>query len=173
MRSAFGLRQPEDSMLKQTTTLLIGLGNENRGDDAVGLLIASHLKTGEGAGLQVLRHMGETVGLIDDWRGADSLIIVDAAMSGCEAGTIHRIDASAQSMPGDLVLFSTHDFSVAQAIELARALGQLPPRVIVYGIEGKNFDAGNSLTPAVERAAREVEALVLKDIEAVDQLVRT
>ena len=34
---------------------------------------------------------------------------------------------------------STHALGLAEAMELARALGRLPP-VIVYGIEGKTFE---------------------------------
>ena len=47
---------------------------------------------------------------------------------------------------------STHAFGVADAVELARALGRLPGRLDVYAIEGASFTAGDSLSPEVERA---------------------
>ena len=37
---------------------------------------------------------------------------------------------------------STHAFGVGDAVELARALGRLPRRVVVYGVEGADFAAG-------------------------------
>ena len=47
---------------------------------------------------------------------------------------------------------STHALGVAEAIELGRALGRLPRRLLVFGIEGGSFDAGAGLSPEVERA---------------------
>jgi hydrogenase maturation protease len=40
-----------------------------------------------------------------------------------------------------------------EAVQLARALGRLPGRLLVIGIEGKRFDSGAGLSPEVERAA--------------------
>ena len=51
---------------------------------------------------------------------------------------------------------STHAFGVADAIELARALGSLPARLRVCAIEGADFSLGVPMTAAVEAA---VEAL--------------
>ena len=53
---------------------------------------------------------------------------------------------------------STHAFGVADAVELARALGRLPGRLDVYAIEGASFAAGDRLSPAVERAVAELAA---------------
>lgn len=53
----------------------------------------------------------------------------------------------------------THAFSVADVIELARALGRQPGRLIGYGIEGAEFGAGTGLTP---QAARGVDAVVAR-----------
>jgi hydrogenase maturation protease len=38
-----------------------------------------------------------------------------------------------------------------EAVELARELGRLPGRLVVYGIEGENFEAGEGLTEAVQK----------------------
>ena len=62
--------------------------------------------------------------------------------------------------------YSTHAFSVAEAIELGRALGKLPPRVILYGIEGKDFAAGETLSPEVASAADEVLGRVREEIQS-------
>jgi hydrogenase maturation protease len=49
----------------------------------------------------------------------------------------------------------THAFSVAEVVEMARTLGHLPQRLIVYGIEGKDFESGLGLSPDIETAAEE------------------
>ena len=154
-------------MTQHVTRLVIGVGNEDRGDDGVGPLVASRLKPQAGDRFEVLECRGDGASLMDAWKDADTVIILDAAMSGAEAGTIHRIDASTQPMPKNFLHYSTHAFSVAEGVELARALSELPRRVIVYGIEGEKFGAGDALSPAVEKAAREVEALVLRDLDGV------
>ena len=51
---------------------------------------------------------------------------------------------------------STHAFSVAEAVELARAVERLPPSPSIYGIEGRDYAAGSALQPQVEQAVREL-----------------
>ena len=95
---------------------------------------------------------GEPVGLIEDWAGADAVIVVDAVRSGAPTGTIHRLDPLAAPIPTALSQGSTHAFGLAETIELARALDRLPERLTVYGIEGACFEAGDALSPAVGAA---------------------
>ncbi len=44
----------------------------------------------------------------------------------------------------------------SEAVELARALHQLPPSLVVYGIEGKTFAVSTGLSPAVETQVQDV-----------------
>jgi hydrogenase maturation protease len=145
-------------------TLIIGLGNQYRRDDAVGLVAARRLKEAVPEPVRVLEESGEATALMDAWQGADTVILIDALNSGAKPGTVRRLDAHAQSIPAGFFHYSTHAFGVAEAVELARALGQLPPRLIVYGIEGKTFEAGLGLSPEVEKAAQEVVERVLGDL---------
>jgi len=145
-------------------TLIIGLGNEYRRDDAVGLVVARRVKEAAPEHVRVLEESGEGAALIESWKDADAVILIDAVHSGAGPGILHRLDAHAQPMPTRFFHYSTHAFSVAEAIELARALGQLPPCLIVYGIEGKTFEAGLGLSPEVEKAAQKVVDRVLGDL---------
>ena len=86
------------------------------------------------------------------------MVIVDAVRSGAKAGTIHRLDALARPLPAQLFRASTHHLSVAEAVALGRALGRLPERLEIYGIEGRDFTAGLGLAPEVERAVERVAA---------------
>ena len=49
---------------------------------------------------------------------------------------------------------------------MTRALHELPPRLIVYGIEGEDFDEVKGLSPAVERAVDEVAGQIVKELRA-------
>jgi hydrogenase maturation protease len=102
--------------------------------------------------------------LIDGLVGAESAVVVDAVASGAEPGTLHRFDASAEPIPARVFRSSTHAFGVGEAIELARALGKLPRRVVVYGIEGASFAAGEGLSPAVAEAVELAVAAVLEEL---------
>ncbi len=136
--------------------LVIGVGNAYRRDDALGLVAARRLGAAACGTVTVVEASGEGAALMDAWEGAETVILIDAVCSGARAGTIYRVDARAEAVPPRLFRHSTHAFNVAEAIELARALNRLPRRLIVLGVEGKDFDAGVGLSPEVERAVQEL-----------------
>ena len=144
--------------------LVIGIGNEYRSDDAAGLVVARRLRQLSLGNVTVIEASGEGTDLMESWKGADTVIIVDAASSGAKPGTIHRIDARAQRIPTRLLRYSTHAFSVGEAVELARAMNRLPPRMVVFGIEGERFDEGTALSRAVQGSVDTVVDLVLKQL---------
>ena len=146
--------------------LVIGVGNECRGDDAVGLAVARRLRQLSLENVTVIEETGEGADLMESWKGADTVIIVDAASSGAKPGTIHRVDARARQIPRGLLHYSTHAFSVGEAVELARVMGQLPPHILVYGIEGERFEEGMELSGAVRESVGAVVELVLKQVRA-------
>lgn len=133
--------------------VVIGVGNALRGDDAAGLHAARRLR--ERGWANVHESSGETASLMELWQGVDVVLLADAAQSGAPTGTVTRLDTSAQPLPAAFLHCSTHGFGVAEAVELSRALGTLPPRVIVYGIEGSRFDHGAPLSPEAERGVSE------------------
>jgi hydrogenase maturation protease len=108
--------------------------------------------------MRIVEHEGEPSALLDLWRDGEDGVLVDAVRSGAGPGTVHRLDAVAGPLPADLFATSTHHLSVADAVELARALGRLPRGLVVYGIEGRDFGAGQGITPDVEQAIERVVA---------------
>jgi hydrogenase maturation protease len=145
--------------------LVIGVGNQYRRDDGAGLVVAHALRERRlPDGVRVMEHGGEGASLLDAWRGADIVILIDAVSSGAAPGTTHHIDTTAGPLPTGLRLASSHAFGVREAVELARALGQLPATLFFYGIEGADFGAGTELSPAVEMAARAVAERVAREL---------
>jgi len=130
----------------------VGVGNRLRGDDAVGLLAARRL-----GGIEL---EGDTSALVDLLAGAPSAIVIDAVRSGASPGTVHRFEVGRAPLPTTLrSSSSSHLVSVADAIELARALDRLPETVTVVGIEGQCFDLGAAISPRVAAAIDEAVAL--------------
>ncbi len=153
-------------MKQKPLILIIGIGNTYRRDDAVGLVVARRLQEENISGVKISEESGEGADLMEAWQGFATVIIIDAVSSGSQPGTIHRLDAHERPIPENFFHYSTHAFSVAEAIELARVLKKLPPRLIVYGIEGQNFAAGEGLSPEVEKAAAEVFKAVREELRS-------
>ena len=148
------------------TSCVIGVGNDLRGDDGAGLAVARTLATTVDRDVRVVECEGEPVSLLDAWAGCARAIVVDATESGAAPGTIRRMAAHAGPLPPGLGGTSTHLLSVADAVELARALGRLPASTIVYGIEGESFQTGAPLSQTVVAAVDRVSAAIRRELES-------
>jgi hydrogenase maturation protease len=135
--------------------LLIGVGNKMRGDDGVGVWVAEQVAH-QHPTIRTRILSGEGAGVIDALAGESRVVLVDATRSGKPAGSIGRIDAIAQQLPSGLFNYSSHAFGVAEAIEMARVLGQLPVDLTIYGVEGGSFAAGEGLSAEVLQAAKSI-----------------
>lgn len=143
--------------------LIIGIGQPWRGDDAAGLDALALL---DGAGPWDCRpHHGEGLGLIALWESRPLVIIIDAAESGAPPGTLHRIEVTeADTMANGLFRASSHAFGVHEAIETARALGNLPNRLIMHAVEGRAWDLGAPLSDPVAAALPALADAVWRDL---------
>lgn len=149
---------------KPPTILVIGVGNLYRSDDAVGRIVAQCLKREAMDCVNIIEKDGDGAALMECWESADSVILIDAVHSGGLPGTIHRLDARVQLIPASYFHYSSHAFGVAEAVELSRSLNQLPPRFIIYGVEGKCFEPGGVLTEEVTQALQNVVEQIQKDL---------
>ena len=94
-----------------------------------------------------------------------SAFVVDAVCSGGAPGTVYTFNA-AQSLEARFRHRGTHTFSLADVIELARALDRLPAHLAGYGIEGAAFELGAGLSPEVEAAVEAVTGRLLAELKA-------
>jgi len=113
---------------------------------------------------RVLERGGDVASLLEDWAGEESVTVIDAMSCGAPPGTVRRFDVGGRPLPAGFARSSTHALGVVEAVELGRALGRLPRRLIVYGIEGRNFEPGEGLTPEVERAVDSVVERIEREI---------
>jgi hydrogenase maturation protease len=145
--------------------LVIGVGNELRGDDGAGIAVARRLR--ETTDLDVRELQAEPTSLLEEWQGRDAVVVVDTMRSGAEPGAIRRIDAGGASLPQGLGRStSTHAVGLGEILELARALGRLPKQVVVYAIEGRRFEAGAPMSHAVRSRVDELAARVLREVRS-------
>ena len=131
-------------------SLVVGVGNAWRGDDAAGPAVADRLRA-LAPGIVVETLDGDASALLELWSGHEYVVLVDAASSGARPGTLHELSAHDPALPAAALRSSTHAFGVAEAVGLAAALGRLPARLEILAIEGADFSLGAPLSPAVSR----------------------
>ena len=155
-----------------TSTLVIGLGSPDGGDDAVGLWVARRVAELAPPDVVVVEHEDPT-GLLDLWRGSALAVVVDAVRSGAPPGTLLVLDAGTDAGPLTADAWAstgrggTHDFGLAAAVELGRALHSLPRRLVLVGVEVASMEHGAALSPAVRAALDAAVAAVVKVLTGV------
>jgi hydrogenase maturation protease len=148
---------------RRKKTLVLGLGNEILGDDAVGLEVARALRPMIAAadGIEV-RGSGETgLALLEEIAGFERLILVDAIHTGrVETGFLHEMDGA--GLPA-LPSLAPHFFGIGEVLSLGRTLGlPVPARVKLFGIEiGDEPTIGFGIAPALQEAIPAIAKRVL------------
>ncbi len=148
--------------------IIIGIGNEFRGDDAFGFEVIRRIRADLPGSVEVLMTEGDGTQLMQAWAGFETVYIVDCITSGAPAGTRFRLDAAERSMPTHFFRSSSHLFGVAEAIEMSRALHQLPGKLIVYGAEGTQLDLGKPMSPEMKEALELVASDLLTELRQAE-----
>lgn len=138
---------------------VIGCGNLLRGDDAAGPVVIRELWQ-RGVGDLVRLVDGGTAGMdvAFQMRGAEQVILIDAADSGSEPGTLFRVPGEAiAEIPPPTDLHS-HSFRWDHALSFAKWLlkEQYPRDIEVWLIEAGDTTHGADLTEPVRRAVVEL-----------------
>jgi hydrogenase maturation protease len=139
------------------TTVLVGLGNPVRGDDAVGLHVAEAvgrlLAERPLDGVRVATSTRGGLELLDLLEGADRAVVVDCLEApNALPGRIRTVTLDA--LAGSARLVGSHDIGLAAAVELGRLLGlSMPDRLDVVGVEANLDDEiTEGLSPEVASA---------------------
>jgi hydrogenase maturation protease len=157
-----------DDSVSKPKALVIGIGNEHRADDAFGLFVVRRLAGNLPDSVITIEHSGEGASLMGLWSGYSNVILIDAVCSGAAPGTVYRLDASADKIPARFFHYSTHEFGLAEAVEMARVLNQLPPTLVVFGVEGTRFDLGEPLSREVKDQIDAVVDSILSELDSFD-----
>jgi hydrogenase maturation protease len=151
---------------RASVPLVIGVGNESRGDDAAGLRVSDQLRTMVGDRALVVDCLGGATELLDLWEGRGRVYLVDAVRSGGVPGSWRRVLVQAEPLPSSLAGTSTHGLSVASAVALGQTLGRMPEQLVVYGIEADRFDPGTDLSPEVRAGVERVAHALDEELRA-------
>lgn len=134
--------------------LVIGVGNRDRGDDAVGPIVCDLLDE-MGAEVRTAVLEGDVLDLPLRWHADDRVVIVDARPPAGRPGHVTVTHALDERLIAPSTT-STHRVDVGAAIEMARALHRLPAELTVVGIEAASTDFGAPLSEDVARTAHRI-----------------
>jgi hydrogenase maturation protease len=150
-------------------TVVIGVGNEFRRDDGLGPAVLARLRDLQPAdanlaGVTLAVSDGEPSRMIELWADADLAVVVDAIRdTGVPTG--HRYELDVDALTGTVhAAASSHGIDLGDTVELARALGRMPARLVVLAVAGHEFGFGIGLSsevavavgPLVERVCETV-----------------
>lgn len=156
--------------------VVIGVGNRYRGDDGVGHRVIDRLSedveeaqaqaghpsrppTGRLERTELHYCDGEPSRLVEQWDGADLAVVVDAVATGAPPGKVLVLEAGVDDLPTRAAT-SSHAGGVAEAWALGSALGTLPGRLLVVGVEAASVHDGEGLTEPVYAALPTAHRLV-------------
>jgi hydrogenase maturation protease len=153
---------------RSSRILVLGLGNDILGDDAVGLLAARRLRASLPAPVEVLESAGVGLDLLDVLEGYDRALILDAIATGRHpAGTVLEFGAADFQK---VVAPSPHFAGLPELLQMARQLAIPFPETISvlacevadpYQIrEGLSGPAAAALPALVARARQILESWV-------------
>ena len=147
-------------------TLVLALGNPDRGDDGVGQAVLRDL-AGRGplpATVEVLD--GGLAGLETCLLllGRQRALVVDATDMGLAPGEWRSLEVTDSLLAGEFTPGVVHSAGLKEALQLAAALDELPERVTLFGVQPETIDWGPGLSCAVARAVPAVGAAIQERI---------
>ena len=168
-------------MTEAKKILVLGLGNDCLGDDAVGLKVVRELRRQKTIvkDADVLETGAAGMILLDLMAGYRALILIDAIQTGDgKPGRIYRLtedDLPAASGPSEVIPWSVHHMGLRGILETGRrAGGDLPDTVIVYAIEteisrewrrGCGQEVERAIPEVVRRVTGELHSLAFSALE--------
>ena len=141
--------------------LVLGVGNRSRGDDGVGPEVAERVAALDVPGVRVVAD-AEPVALVELLATYDEVVVVDATVPGVDPGSLHVQVVGVTPMPRDTAPVGSHGLGVPEAVELARALGRLPRRLTLLGVEAVTLEPGAPLSDPVAARLDDAVAAVLR-----------
>jgi hydrogenase maturation protease len=138
---------------------VLGIGNDLRCDDGVGVHVVRALGESSGREEHTRWLDGGTLGLalLEPVEQCDALIVVDAVELGAEPGTLCVLEGLEMDLFVDTAApSSAHEAGLSALRSAALLRGRWPARRALVGVQPGGTDWGTSLSPAVQCAVPEV-----------------
>jgi hydrogenase maturation protease len=149
---------------RRAPAVVIAVGNELRGDDGAGIEVAARLEGRLPRGVELVRTRGDATELLDLWKGRTLAVVVDAVSQGGDPGDVLAFDVLGEGLRVASSSASTHDFGLAQGLELGELMDSLPATLRFVGIVGARFGIGAPMGLEVRNA---LDAAAQRVLDAV------
>jgi hydrogenase maturation protease len=145
--------------------LVVGLGNILLKDEGVGVRCVELLRS-RNLNQDVKIVDGATMGfdLLEEMRGFDRVVLVDAVDMGKEPGYIASFGAEELLKVAGGKKFSLHEFNLVDVIQLGKKLGYPMDKVRIVGIQPAEVGWGSRLSKIIEEKLPELAGRVLREI---------
>ena len=148
--------------------LVLGIGNVLLTDEGIGVRALNELERrytfpenvelldGGTAGIELLRHI----------RNRDYLIIMDAMKFNQEPGTVSRVEGN--DVPAAFrTRISPHQLGLSDLLAAAMLTDELPPNLVLFGVEPENLDIGLNLTDTVEASVEKLTGAIIDELRSI------
>lgn len=148
--------------------LVVGLGNPLVRDEGVGNKIVERLAAEADNFLNTDITDGGTGGitLLHLMANRKKVIIIDCANMREEPGTIKRFTPDDVKSVKQLSHLSLHEIDIMQVLEMSRKLGELPEKIVIFGIQPEILEDSIGLTEVISNNLCYYLELIRKEIKA-------
>jgi len=146
-------------------TLVLGLGNDLAGDDAVGVLVARALRKELDGAVDVVESSAAGMALIEVFAGYDRAVVIDSIVTGRNPpGTVTEMGLTEV---GRVVAPSVHQAGLPELAAVAERLGlRFPSQTRVFAVEVVDpYTLGADLSEPVAGAVDELVRRVRDQIQ--------
>jgi len=145
--------------------LVAGVGNRLMSDDGFGPRVIDHLTSIQLPDNVELRDIG-TAGLTiaTDLEDFDFVIFLDSMKMKGEPGRLHVAEVKVKDAEGvdELARLSLHEVDLVGLLKFSKAIGVLPPRVVLIGCKPAKLSPGLELSEKVEAVIGRAADIVLE-----------
>lgn len=131
-------------------------------DEGVGIAVVQRLHeyTDLPADVEVIDLGTGGLSVLHEIKGRDKVIFVDCAYMNTPPATMRRFTPDEVRSAKVQTRLSLHEGDLMQTLELARQLGELPPDIVIYGIEPELVRFGEGLSATLsERLGEYVDTI--------------
>ncbi len=147
---------------KIAPVLLLGLGNPLMSDDGAGQELLSRLSSYSSEwGREVEFIDGGTQGLalLGTFEGRKAVVFLDAIRLGDKPGAVHLLTGDEVARMGRRAATTAHEGSAPQILAALQLLGEVPPEIILIGLEPEKIQTGIGLSSSVQAGVSKAVSL--------------
>ena len=139
------------------------------GDDGFGPRVIDLLSSASLPGNVEARDIGTAgVTIATDLSGYDLVVFLDSSDIEGEPGRLQKSQLMVKEDVGDIAelsRFTLHEVGLEGLLKFAKAIGVLPPRVVLIGCKPKNLSPTLELSPEVEDALEKAAEMAISTVE--------